>query len=62
LAEQYQLAPGVLCPNGTLEAIALVHPGTLGQMAAIRELRQWQWREFGETLLQAVQHPASQQQ
>jgi len=58
LAERYQLAPGVLCPNGTLEAIARVNPSTLERLSDIRELRRWQLREFGEVLLNAVQQPA----
>jgi ribonuclease D len=62
LAQRYQLAPGVLCPNGTLEALARVDPATLEQLAKIRELRQWQLREFGGTLLQALQQPSSHQE
>ena len=62
LAERYQLAPGVLCPNGTLEALARVDPSTLEQLAKIRELRQWQLREFGGTLLQALKQPSSHQE
>jgi ribonuclease D len=59
LATQYDLASGVLCPNGVLEAIARVNPGTLEQMADIKELRRWQLREIGERLLAAVQQPAA---
>jgi ribonuclease D len=59
LAIQYDLAPGVLCPNGVLEAIARVNPTTLEQMAEIRELRRWQLREMGGTFLAAVQQPAA---
>jgi ribonuclease D len=54
LAAKYDLAPGVLCPNGTLEAIALVNPETRERLAEIRELRRWQVREIGEDLLAAV--------
>ena len=61
IAERYQLAPGVLCPNGTLEAIARVHPATLEQLSAIREVRQWQLREFGDALLQALKQPSAVQ-
>jgi ribonuclease D len=57
LAERYQLAPGILCPNGTLEAIARIHPSTLQRMAEIRELRRWQVREFGNDLLHALEQP-----
>jgi ribonuclease D len=59
LATRYDLAPGVLCPNGVLEAIARVNPTTLEQMAEIRELRRWQLSEMGGTLLAAVQQPAA---
>jgi ribonuclease D len=54
LAAKYDLAPGVLCPNGTLEAIALVNPQTLEQLGGIRELRRWQLREIGGDLLEAT--------
>ncbi len=58
LALTYDLAPGVLCPNGVLEAIARVNPKTLEGMAEIRELRRWQLREMGGALLAALQQPA----
>jgi ribonuclease D len=57
LAIQYDLAPGVLCPNGSLEAIARVNPSSLKEMGEIRELRRWQVREIGEALLAAVGQP-----
>jgi ribonuclease D len=59
LALRYDLAPGVLCPNGILEAIARVNPATLQQMSEIRELRRWQLRELGGGLLAALQQPAA---
>jgi ribonuclease D len=58
LADQYDLAPGVLCPNGTLEAIARVHPRTIEGLGEVRELRRWQLREIGGELLKAVNEPA----
>ncbi len=51
LAGEYQLAPGVLCPNGTLEAVARVVPGDLEALGELREVRRWQVREFGQALL-----------
>jgi len=54
LAQRYDLAPGVLCPNGTLEAIARANPSTLEELAATPELRRWQLAEFGGELLGAV--------
>jgi len=53
LAMRYDLPPGVLCPNGVLEAVARTNPGTLQEMAGIRELRRWQLREIGPSLLTA---------
>jgi ribonuclease D len=58
LALTYDLGPGVLCPNGVLEAIARVNPKTLEGMAEIRELRRWQLREMGGALFAALQQPA----
>jgi ribonuclease D len=54
LAKQYDLPPGVVCPNGTLEAIARVEPKTSQELAGVAELRRWQLREFGGELLGAV--------
>jgi ribonuclease D len=54
LAVKYDLPPGVVCPNGTLEAIARVDPKTSDELATVDELRRWQLREFGGELLLAV--------
>jgi ribonuclease D len=51
MAMNYDIAPGVLCPNGTLEAIARANPSTLEQLAEVPELRRWQLAEFGGALL-----------
>jgi ribonuclease D len=59
LAGRYDLAPGVLCSNGTLEAIARVNPSTLAEMGIIRELRRWQLKEIGGDLLIALQQTAA---
>jgi ribonuclease D len=59
LATRFDLAPGVLCPNGILETVARVNPATLPQMSEIRELRRWQLREIGSGLLGALQQPAA---
>jgi len=57
LAQRYELAPGVLCPNGVLEAIARVNPETPEQLADIGELRRWQLREIGGELQAALRPP-----
>jgi ribonuclease D len=54
LAARYELAPGVLCPNGTLEAIARAEPRSVEELRSIPELRRWQIEEFGDALVQAV--------
>lgn len=54
LATRLDLAPGVLCPNGTLEAIARAQPGTLDELRAIPGVRRWQAETFGQALLDAA--------
>jgi len=54
LATQLNLAPGVLCPNGTLEAIARANPATITKMAAIPDFRRWQLSTIGGELLEAL--------
>lgn len=56
LAETFRLVPGVLCPNGTLEAIARYQPEHASDLAAISEVRRWQIGAIGETLVQAMHH------
>jgi ribonuclease D len=58
LATRLDLQPGVLCPNGTLEAIARREPATLEQLAEVPELRRWQLGAIGPELLEAVKTPA----
>jgi ribonuclease D len=57
LAKEYDLPPGVVCPNGTLEAIARADPKSAEELAAVPELRRWQVREFGGQLLVAATPP-----
>ena len=59
LALEYDLPPGVLCPNGALEAIARLNPTSLEQMGELADLRRWQLREFGSELLTALEQPAA---
>jgi ribonuclease D len=59
LAIELDLQPGVLCPNGTLEAIALANPATLEELGRLPEIRRWQWREIGGALLAAAQEPVA---
>ena len=59
LAGRYPLQPGVLCPNGTLEAIARANPAGMAELAAIPSLRRWQAAEIGAELLAALPEPVS---
>jgi ribonuclease D len=59
LATELDLAPGVLCPNGTLEAIARTNPASLEALGQLPELRRWQLREIGPQLLAAARTPAA---
>jgi ribonuclease D len=59
LAVGLELAPGVLCPNGTLEAIARANPSDMAALAGVRELHRWQLRELGPELLAVLPEPAS---
>lgn len=55
-AERIGLAPGVLAPNGLLEAIARVEPGT-ADLTSIEGMRRWQREVVGEKLLAALRTP-----
>lgn len=55
LAVELDLAPGVLCPNGTLEAIARTNPAGVEALQAVPELRRWQARVIGPSLFEALQ-------
>ncbi|MGH7592418.1 MAG: ribonuclease D [Gemmatimonadales bacterium] len=52
------LAPGVLCPNGTLEAIAQAEPENLTTLATVVGVRQWQLEVLGSELLTAMHSAA----
>jgi len=54
LAARADLAPGVLCPNWLLEAIARVAPTTLGELGQVEGIRRWQVAAIGPDLLKAV--------
>lgn len=54
LVERLQLAPGVICPNWLLEAIARTGPSSLEELGRVEGIRRWQVGEFGEQILVAV--------
>ena len=53
-AARIDLPPGVVCPNGTLEAVARAAPRSLEELAAIPGLRRWQMGVLGNDLIAAV--------
>jgi len=59
LATELDLQPGVLCPNGTLEAIAEKNPSSLDGLGLVPELRRWQLRTIGGDLLTALKEPGA---
>jgi ribonuclease D len=58
LAPQVGLQPGVLCPNGTLEAIARAVPSSLDDLTQVPGIRRWQLQVLGRELLAAVPEAA----
>jgi ribonuclease D len=57
IAQRLDLAPGVACPNGTLEEIARQAPTSLAALEGIPSVRRWQREAFGKELLAALPEP-----
>ncbi|MBI2614743.1 MAG: HRDC domain-containing protein [Gemmatimonadetes bacterium] len=61
-ASELKLEPGVLCPNGALQAVAWVAPPTVAELERIEELRRWQIVALGPAaILAAAAEPAAAQ-
>lgn len=54
LAAREDLAPGVLCPNWLLEAIARAVPKTEAELLQVEGIREWQVRVIGSSILRAI--------
>ncbi len=60
-AEELGLEPGVICPNGALQAIARAAPQRLVELQGIEELRRWQIEALGgPAILVAAAEPPAQ--
>ena len=57
LAAKFDLPPGVVCPNGTLEAIARRMPATLDELREVPFVRRWQVEAVGDALLAGLRTP-----
>jgi ribonuclease D len=57
-ASRLKLAPGVLCPNGTLEAIAKAGARSAEELSTVPGVRRWQVAAIGTDLLAALGGPA----
>jgi ribonuclease D len=53
IAERLPLAPGVLCANGLLEAIARLEPRDTAGLTGVEDMRDWQREVLGEELVRA---------
>lgn len=53
-AERLGLDQGVLCPKGTLEAVARANPANVAAMGAVPEMRKWQVQTLGAEFLKAL--------
>jgi ribonuclease D len=56
ITARLELAPGVVCPNSVLEAVARQIPETLDALSHIPGIRRWQISTFGDELLAAVRN------
>ncbi|MEZ4585864.1 MAG: ribonuclease D [Gemmatimonadales bacterium] len=54
LVTRFGLAPGVLCPNATLETIARSEPTSLEALGSLPGIRRWQVAAFGAEVLRAL--------
>jgi ribonuclease D len=50
-AQRVGLAPGLLCPNGTLQTIARLAPTAPADLGEVPELRAWQRETLGDEML-----------
>lgn len=55
IAGELPLAPGVLCPNGLLEAIARLEPKGIEELAQVEGMRRWQREVVGSRLIAVLQ-------
>ncbi|MFC1639835.1 ribonuclease D [Gemmatimonadota bacterium] len=47
-AKEVKMEPGLLCPNGTLQAVARAAPKVVAELKSVAEIRKWQRLVLGE--------------
>jgi ribonuclease D len=53
-ADVVELAPGLVCPNGTLQEVARVAPQSASELDGVGELRRWQREVVGDAAILAA--------
>jgi ribonuclease D len=53
-AEAVGLDPGLVCPNGTLQAVARAEPDSKSDLSRIEDLRRWQMEAIGDQAILAA--------
>ena len=53
-AEAVGLHPGLVCPNGTLQAVARAEPDSISALDSVEELRRWQKEAIGDQAILAA--------
>jgi ribonuclease D len=56
MAAELKLDPGVLCPKGTLEAVARAKPKNKADLLAIPDIRKWQVEVLGKEFLSVLEN------
>ena len=53
-AEELKIDPGVLCPNATIESIAVTYPKDQAEVAALDDVKVWLGRDFGAEIASVI--------
>jgi len=59
-AKEINMEPGLLCPNGTLQAVARAAPEAVGELESITEMRRWQRSVLGVSAILEAASDAKQ--
>ncbi len=59
-AKEINMEPGLLCPNGTLQAVARATPEAIGELESITEMRRWQRSVLGVSAILEAASDAKQ--